>query len=202
MFHFYEPAKGHGLPHNPLKALVSPRPIAWVSSLSADGTPNLAPYSFFNAVNEDPPIVIISCSTAPDRAEKDTLANIVATREFVVHIVPQALGEAMNISSAPHPAEIDEFEAAGLAKAPSTLVAPPRIADAPVAMECRYHLSQKMPGSAGYTVVFGEVVGIHIAEAVLENGLVNVEKYAPLSRLGYMDYAAVKETFSMKRPTA
>jgi len=204
MTHFFEPSKGHGLPYNPLKAIVSPRPIAWVSSLSASGVPNLAPYSFFNMVNESPPIVMFSCSPVADRPVKDTLGNVLASREFVIHIVPSALRDAMNVSSGPHPENVDEFEAAGLAKAPSQIVAPPRIADAPIALECRYHVSLAFPGSdnaGGYHAVFGEIVGVHIADAVLEDGIVKVETYAPLARLGYKDYSVVEETFALARPS-
>lgn len=200
---FYEPIKGHGLPHNPFKAIIAPRPIAWISTLDAKGAANLAPYSYFNAVSDDPPMVVISCSKAPDRPFKDTLTNILSVQEFVIHIVPEAMAGAMNATSAPLPAGQDEFQAAGLAKAPSVLVAPPRIADAPIALECRYFTCIGLPGGTvtpGSQVVFGEVIGIHIDDNVLEDGILKIEKYAPLSRLGYMDYASIHDTFSIKRP--
>lgn len=200
---FYEPSNGHGLPHNPFKAIVAPRPIAWISTLSKGGEANLAPYSFFNAVSDDPPIVLFSQSPAPDRDIKDTLANVLMTQEFVIHIVPEAMQDAMNVSSAPLPHGVDEFERAGLAKAPSMVVAPPRIADAPIALECRFLNVLGLPGGTskpGAQVVFGEVVGVHIDDAVLEDGILKVERYAPLARLGYRDYSAVHDTFSLTRP--
>ena len=204
---FYEPKDGkaaHGLPHDPFKAIVAPRPIAWVSSLNAEGQPNLAPYSYFQAVCDAPPIVIISCSPHPPGGTKDTRANILATEEFVIHIVPHAMREAMNLSSAPFEHGVDEFEKAGLTKAPSTLVAPPRIADAPIAMECRLHDTKEMPswqGGEGYMVFFGEVVGIHIDEGAIRDGRLDVTTYRPVSRLGYMDYDSVDAVFEMPRPS-
>ena len=124
--HFYEPASGHGLPHDPFKAIVGPRPIGWVSTLSAGGVPNLAPYSFFNAVCETPPIVVFSSS-----GPKDSLANVEATGEFVWNMATRPLAEAMNATSAAVPLETDEFALAGLETAPSRLVAPPRVAASP-----------------------------------------------------------------------
>lgn len=200
---FYEPKNGHGLPYNPFKALVSPRPIGWVSTLSETGVVNLAPYSFFNALHDDPPMVMLSFSPAHDRLQKDTLANILKTKEFVSNVVPYALRDAMNVSSANFAEDVDEFERAGLVKAPSQIVRPPRIADAPAALECRLTKEFSLPGrdgAVGPHIVIGEVVGIHIAESILDNGIVKVERYQPLARLGYGDYAAVSTTFALKRP--
>ena len=200
---FYEPKDGHGLPHNPFKALVSPRPIGWVSTLSGSGVVNLAPYSFFNALHDDPPMVMLSFSPAHDRPGKDTLANILETEEYVAHVTPYAMRDAMNVSSTNFAPEVDEFERAGLVKAPANLVRPPRIADAPAAFECRLTKEFALPGRDGATgphVVIGEVIGIHIAESILEDGIVKVERYQPLARLGYRDYAAVTETFGLTRP--
>jgi flavin reductase (DIM6/NTAB) family NADH-FMN oxidoreductase RutF len=207
---FYEPKNGHGLRHNPFKAIIAPRPIAWVSSLSADGVPNLAPFSFFNAVTDDPPIVMISCSPPAPGSNRDTRANILATKEYVIHIVPHAMRDAMNVSSGGFGADVDEFEKAGLTKAPSELVAPARIADAPIALECRYRqdIALPAPGNSGgegdpdngYRMFLGEVVGIHIADGLLKDGLLDITDYAPLARLGYHDYSAVFETFSLTRP--
>ncbi len=200
---FYEPKDGHGLPHNPFKAIVTPRPIAWVSTLDTDGNANLAPYSYFNAVSDDPPMVMISSSPAPGRFGKDTLSNILTTGEFVVHIVPYSMRDAMNISSGAFSSDVDEFKQAGLEKAPSSLVAPPRIADAPIALECRHHIDLGMPGKKGMRgahVVFGEVIGIHIADELIVDGVLDVLKFNPLARLGYMDYTAVTDVFPLDRP--
>lgn len=200
---FYEPKDGHGLPHNPFKAIVAPRPIAWVSSLSTDGVANLAPYSFFNAVADAPPMLMISSSPVPDNEDKDTLRNILNTGEFVVHIVPHAMRDAMNVTSGGYAHNDDEFKRAGLEKAPSSIVSPPRIANAPIAMECRHHINVGFPGQNGVRgshVIFGEVVGIHIADEALVDGMLDVTTYNPLARLGYMDYSTVKEVFSLDRP--
>ncbi len=200
---FYEPKQGHGLSHNPFKAIVAPRPIAWVSTLDTNGNANLAPYSYFNAVSDDPPMVMISSSPAEGRFGKDTLSNILTSGEFVVHIVPYAMRDAMNVSSAGFAADVDEFKQAKLAKAPSNLISPPRIADAPIALECRHHVDLGMPGkngTRGAHVVFGEVIGVHIADELLIDGKLDVLKFNPLARLGYMDYASVDEVFSLSRP--
>lgn len=201
---FYRPEDGHPLPYNPFKAIVAPRPIAWVSSLSAEGVANLAPFSFFNGISDVPPIIMFSCAPPSPSLNKDTLANCLSTKEFVVHVVAHEMRDAMNASSAGLPPEIDEFEHAGLTKAPSQLVAPPRIADAPVAMECRLLDSIGFPGpggAPGYTAIFGEVVGIHIADAAIRDGKLDVTTYNPVARLGYHDYSTVFETFSLKRPS-
>ncbi len=200
---FYEPKDGHGLPHNPFKAIVAPRPIAWVSSLSTEGVANLAPYSFFNAVADAPPMLMISSSPVPSNEDKDTLANILNTGEFVVHIVPHSMKDAMNVTSGGYPPNDDEFKRAGLEKAPSNIVSPPRIADAPIAMECRHHVNLGFPGQNGVRgshVIFGEVVGIHIADEALVDGMLDVTTYNPLARLGYMDYSTVRDVFSLDRP--
>ncbi|MFQ8429735.1 flavin reductase family protein [Amaricoccus sp. W119] len=193
---FYRPGLDpHGLPHNPFKAIVSPRPIGWISTLSAEGLPNLAPYSFFNAIADVPPMV----AYASTGATKDTVTNIRATGEFVVNIVSMALRDAMNASSAALPRGVDEFEIADLEKAPSEIVAPPRVRDAPASLECRLWQSIDLPGE-GNVLTIGEVVGVHINEAILRDGLVDVTLYQPLSRLGYRDYAAVREVFPLNRP--
>lgn len=200
---FYRPGlEGHGLAHNPFKALVAPRPIGWISTLDIEGRANLAPYSFFNAVADAPPMVIYS-STGPklgrDDEGKDTVGNIRARGEFVVNIVSLALRDAMNVSSGAWPAGEDEFARAGLEKAPSRVVAPPRVAAAPAALECRIWRVIELPG-ADNTLVIGEVVGVHIDERVIVAGKVDVTRYQPLARLGYRDYAAVREVFALDRP--
>lgn len=200
---FYEPKDGHGLRHNPFKAIVTPRPIAWVSSLSEEGIPNLAPFSFFNGVSDVPPIVMFSCAPPSPSLNKDTRANILATKEFVIHVVAHEMRDAMNVSSGGYPPEVDEFETAGLVKAPSRIVTPPRIADAPVAMECIYFTDVPLPGPEGgdgYRVIFGEVVGVHIDDAAIHDGLLDLTAYNPVARLGYHDYSTVFETYSLKRP--
>lgn len=204
---FYRPMiDGHGLRHNPFKALVSPRPIAWVSTLDSQGRPNLAPYSYFNAVAEAPPIVMIGPGgkKLEEPVEKDTLRNILETREFVVNIVPYALKDAMNTTAAPYAAGVDEYEAAGLEKAACELVAPPRVAASPVALECRFLTRVELPTANpehSNNAVFGEVVGVHIDPDVIIEGKVDVTRYRPLARLGYMEYAVVNEVFTMPRPT-
>jgi flavin reductase (DIM6/NTAB) family NADH-FMN oxidoreductase RutF len=199
---FYRPGTDpHGLAHNPFKALVAPRPIGWISTVGAEGRVNLAPYSFFNAVADTPPMVIFSNagSKAGETAAKDSVTNIRATGEFVCNVVPLALKDAMNLSSGEYHPDIDEFERAGLAKAPSLVVGPPRVAAAPAALECRLWRIVELPGAANVLVI-GEVVGVHIADSVIVDGKVDVTLYQPLARLGYRDYAAVSEVFALSRP--
>lgn len=198
---FYRPGLDpHGLPHNPFKALVAPRPIGWISTLDAEGRRNLAPYSFFNAFSDTPPMVGYASTGGKATGErKDTLANIRATGEFVVNVVSYALRDAMNASSAQLPAEADEFAHAGLTPAPCETVLAPRVAEAPAALECRLWRIVDLPG-AGNALALGEVTGIHIDEAVLRDGMVDVTRYNPMARLGYQDYAAVMEVFPLRRP--
>ncbi|MEL6979443.1 MAG: flavin reductase family protein [Pseudomonadota bacterium] len=203
---FYRPKDGdHGMRHNPFKALVSPRPIAWVSSLDAQGRANLAPFSYFNALADAPPLVMISINgpKTPEQVEKDTLRNVTATGEFVVNLVGAAHAQAMNQSSAPYPHGADEFEEAGLEKAQSVEVAPPRVKGAPAALECRLVEAKPLPvwdPARRSDLLIGEVVGVHIDEASIRDGRVDVTLYQPLARLGYMDYAKVSEVFEMHRP--
>ncbi|GAA0772397.1 flavin reductase family protein [Roseibium denhamense] len=197
---FYEPAKNnHGLPHNPFKAIVAPRPIGWISTLDADGKPNLAPYSFFNCVCDTPPIVMFSSSNY-----KDSAANVDATGEFVCNMASFDLKDEMNQSSAAVPHGTSEFDLAGLEMAQSELVKAPRVARAVTALECKHLQTVRMKDLDGADtnswVVFGQVVGVHIDDQVIVDGLVDVTRYKPLSRLGYMDYAAVTEVFQMGRP--
>jgi flavin reductase (DIM6/NTAB) family NADH-FMN oxidoreductase RutF len=199
---FYRPGiDGHGLPYNPFKAIVSPRPIGWISSLDAQGRANLAPYSFFNALADRPPMVMYSSNgTKPGLAEgKDSLANIRETGEFVVNIVPYSLRDRMNVSSAHYPAGEDEFARAGLTPLPCRVVRPPRVGEAPASLECRVWKIVELPGEANVMVI-GEVVGVHIDDAMLVDGRLDVTRYAPLARLGYRDYAAVREVFALDRP--
>ncbi|APX89354.1 flavin reductase [Brevirhabdus pacifica] len=198
---FYRPEDGHGLPHNPFNALVTPRPIGWISSRSADGRDNLAPYSFFNAVAYVPPQVMFSSTgSKPDRQHgKDSLSNIEATGSFCVNIVSYALRDAMNATSGPYAAGVDEFELAGLEKAPCETIPCHRVAAAPAALECRLTQIVRLEGAANY-LVLGEVTGVHIDDAVLRDGMVDVLRFNPLTRLGYQDYSHISEVFSMVRP--
>ncbi|CTQ51753.1 Flavin reductase like domain protein [Roseibium album] len=197
---FYETEKNnHGLPHNPFKAIVSPRPIGWISSLDKDGHANLAPYSFFNCVSDRPPIVLFSSS-----GYKDSVANVDATGEFVCNMASWDLKDEMNLSSAAVPHETSEFDLSGLEMSASKLVKAPRVAKAVTALECKHLQTLRMKGLDGKEsdsyVVFGQVVGIHIDDKVIVNGRVDVTVYKPLSRLGYMDYATITEVFEMGRP--
>ncbi|MHA3977953.1 flavin reductase family protein [Halovulum sp. GXIMD14794] len=199
---FYRPGlDDHGLPHNPFKAMVAPRPIGWISSIGADGNVNLAPYSFFNALADNPPLVMFSnTGTKPDReGAKDSVSNIRETGEFATSIVGLALRDPMNASSGAYEAGVDEFEVAGLEKDPSELIAPPRVKGAAGSFECKLWKIIDLPGPSNVMVI-GEVVGIHIDEAFLTDGIFDVTKVQPLSRLGYRDYATVTEVFSLNRP--
>ncbi len=198
---FYDPrSEPHGLAHNPFNALVAPRPIGWISSLSSDGVANLAPYSFFNAVSSVPPFIMFSSA-----GRKDSQTNIEATGEFVVNMAVGALKDALNTSSKAVDASVDEFDLARLAKAPCRNVAVPRVAATPVALECVLNkvvsLTARDGTKAVSDVIFGEVVGIHIADEVIVDGKVDVTRVRPLARLGYLDYAIIDEVFVMPRPT-
>jgi flavin reductase (DIM6/NTAB) family NADH-FMN oxidoreductase RutF len=199
-FHFYEPKHGHRLPHDPFKALVAPRPIGWISTVDADGRVNLAPYSFFNAFCESPPIIGFSSG-----GRKDSQRNIEATGEFVANLVTRKHAEAMNLTSAPLPAGANEMEFAGLAAAPSRLVKPPRVADAPAALECKLLLTLPLKDLDGRptpnTLILGQVVGIHIDEAFLKDGRFDITLARTIARCGYQgDYAEVATLFEMLRP--
>ena len=196
---FYESRpKEHGLRHDPFKALIVPRPIGWISTLSEDGVLNLAPYSFFNGVSTDPNIVMFASA-----GRKDSLVNVEATGEFVCNLASWDQRDQMNTSSATVGPEVDEFELAGLATLPSEIVKPPRVAGAPAHFECVYLQTVPMvarDGSHVYDVVFGEVVGIHIDDRFIIDGMVDTAAMKPIARLGYHDYAVVDEVFSLKRP--
>ena len=198
---FYRPGiDDHGLPHNPFKAIVAPRPIGWISTLNEDGSANLAPYSFFNGVGDAPPMVMFSTTghKIGIDGEKDTITNIRRTGEFCHSVVPLALKDQMNLSSGHYGQGEDEYEKTGLAKGAAQVVSPPFVAESPVSLECRLYKEVAMPGEAW--VIFGEVVGIHIKEDVLRDGILDVTTYQPLTRLGYRDYAVFTEVFSLKRP--
>jgi flavin reductase (DIM6/NTAB) family NADH-FMN oxidoreductase RutF len=198
---FYRPAEGHGLPENPFNAIVAPRPIGWIATRAADGSENLAPYSFFNAVAYAPPMVMFASTSAkPDRGgTKDSVANIRETGVFAVNLVDHALREAMNATSADFPREVDEFAAAGIARAPCVSIPCSRVAAAPAVLECRLWKIETLPGRANF-VVFGEVTGVHLRDDCLSGGRLDARRYRPLARMGYHDYTAVSDLFEMHRP--
>ncbi|MBN8746793.1 Flavin reductase like domain protein [Xylophilus ampelinus] len=200
--HFYEPAKGHGLPHDPFNAMVGPRPIGWISSHDGAGRLNLAPYSFFNAFNYTPPIVGFASIGA-----KDTLRNIEATGEFGWNLATRPLAEAMNASCAAVPPEVDEFALAGLTPAPSRRIAVPRVAESPVSFECKLTQVLRLQGVDGIPVdtwlVLGEVVGVHIARRLLKDGIYDTAAAEPILRAGGpADYFTItpEARFRMYRP--
>lgn len=182
-----------------LMSIVVPRPIGWASTISAAGLLNLAPFSFFNAVESNPPMVMLSISRRKGDA-KDTLRNIQETGEFVVNIADESLGGALMLTSGEYGSEVDEFEVAGLATAPSVTVRPPRVALAPAALEVK--LTQVVPVSeTGYTLVIGRVLYFHVRDGLLrENGLVDAQLLRPLARLGGDEFATLGGVFEMMRP--
>lgn len=199
-FYFYEPAKGHGLPHDPFKAIVAPRPIGWISSHDREGRVNLAPYSFFNAMGDQPPIVAFSSN-----GRKDSVRNIEATGEFVANLATRALAEAMNATSATVASGVDEMALVGLTRAPSHQVRVPRVGESPAALECRLLQIVQLHDLDGNTleqyVVFGQVVGVHIAHAFLREGLFDTTAAAPIMRAGYLSlYTEIGPMFEMQRP--
>ncbi len=198
---FYEPKNGHGLPHNPFNAVITPRPIGWISTRGADGSENLAPYSFFNGVSYEPPqVMFASTASKADREKgKDSVVNIIETGVFCVNVVAFEMRDAMNKTSEALPRGIDEFTHAGLTRAECDTVACSRVANAPASLECRLVKMVDLPGDANI-VVFGEVTGVHFRDDYLINGIFDMIKFQPLSRLGYRDYARITEVFSLKRP--
>ncbi|AZO46770.1 MAG: flavin reductase family protein [Mesorhizobium sp.] len=196
---FYEPSKGHGLPHDPSKAIVAPRPIGWISTIDRQGKINLAPYSFFNAFSTKPFIVWFS-----SEGEKDSATFAEETGEFVANLVSRDLAQKMNRTAVDAPRGVSEFGYADLTMAPSRLVAPPRVAEAPAALECRVTeiiRPRALDGTqTSAVVVAGEVVGVHIDDAYLKDGIFDIVRAGNVGRLGYMDYASIDEIFSMRRP--
>ncbi|HEY8383804.1 MAG TPA: flavin reductase family protein [Microvirga sp.] len=198
---FYETARGHGLPHDPFKALVTPRPIGWITAMSAKGEVNLSPYSFFNAISDNPHMVAFSSD-----GRKDAVTFVEETGEFVCNLATYDLREPMNLTSAPLPRGESEMIHAGLEPAPSRLVRPPRVAAAPAALECKW--LQTVPlaplggGDPRYFLVIGQVIGVHIDDRFLVDGLVDTAAMRPIARAGYRDYfVATPETrFSITRP--
>lgn len=196
---FYEIGNGHGLPHNPLKAIIAPRPIGWIGTRSRNGCVNLAPYSFFNMIADTPPLVMFSSS-----GKKDSVSFIEETGVFTVSAVGDRLKQQMNISSIDAPRGTSEFEYSGLATAPGQLVEAPFVKEAYAALECEAVEIKQLRDRSGSLsenyMVIGEVVAVHLDENVLTNGLVDIKKARPVSRLGYMDYATTEEVYQMFRP--
>ena len=203
---FYETDNHHGLTRDPFKSLVAPRPIGWISSQDADGRVNLAPYSFFNAVASNPPIVMFASNGVHlEGGLKDSLKNAQESSEFVCNLATWELREKMNATSAMLPREVDEFEIAGLTPVPSKLVKPPRVAESPAHLECVWLETVNLPSNnpdEPNNVVFGKVIGIHIDDSILRDGLIDMTAFRPIARLGYMDYTVVDTVFTMKRPGA
>jgi flavin reductase (DIM6/NTAB) family NADH-FMN oxidoreductase RutF len=200
---FYEPDKDdHGLPFNPYKSIVVPRPIGWISTISRDDIVNLAPYSQFNNLGYDPPYVMFSGNSFPDTGRrKDSVKNAIDTGEFVVNMATYELREAINVTSQFLSPNIDEAALANLTMVPSRLVRPPRVEASPVHLECRFHSSLTLPANTPdqvHNVVVGRVVGVHVRDDVITlDGKVDVLKIRPLARLGYFDYTTVDSMFTM-----
>ena len=197
---FYETAKNdHGLPFNPFKAIVAPRPIGWITSMSSRGEINLAPYSFFNAISDRPPIVLFS-----SEGLKDSPAFVEETKEFVCSLATFELRNVMNDTSGDYPRGVNEMEECGVTPAPSRLVRPPRVAASPCALECKLlrivHLDDLDGRPSNRYVAFGQVVGVHIDDRFISNGRLDTAAMRPIARCGYSDYAVVNEVFAMTRP--
>lgn len=190
---FYRPENGHGLPHNPLTAIVQPRPIGWISTRGPLGD-NLAPYSFFNAIAYSPPQVMFAST-----GRKDSVTAIEATGVFAVNIVARAQGPAMNVTSGTYPPGTDEFTLASVDKAECTTIPCPRVANAPATLECRVTQIIPLLGRDNF-LILGQISGIHLRDEFLVNGRFDATLFQPLARGGYKDYSAVTEHFQMTRP--
>lgn len=202
---YYDPDRNdHGLPHNPFKSCVVPRPIGWISTISPDGVHNLAPYSQFQNLTFDPPYVMFAANQNTRGMRKDTVVNAEQTGEFVYNMATYDLREAVNLSGTEAPPEVDEFELAGLTKAPSIRVKPCRVAESPVQFECHYHQTIRLPGNGiigTVDIVIGRVVLVHIKDEVIgPDGRLDILRIRPLGRLGYYDYTTVESTFEMVIP--
>lgn len=200
---YYEPGRSpHNLPYDPFKSCVVPRPIGWISTTSQEGIDNLAPFSQFQNVTFDPPIVMFSANQSSLGRRKDTTANVEATGQFVWNMATYELRHAVNLTSAELPPEVDEFEYAGLAKLPSQRVRPPRVAQSPIHFECEYMTTLRIPGNGvmgTVDVVFGRVLAVHIADwALTPQGRIDIPRLRPLARLGYFDYTSVDHVFTME----
>ncbi len=203
----YDPQKNnHGLPQSPFKSCVLPRPIGWISTLSRDGVHNLAPYSQFQNLTFDPPYVMFAANQTTQGRRKDTTTNAEQTGEFVYNMATYGLREAMNRSAAEVPPEIDEFELAGVTKAPSLVVKPCRVAESPIQFECVYHQTIRLPGNGlmgTVDVVIGRVVQVHIKDEFIgADGRIDILRLRPLCRLGYHHYSTIDSQFEMVIPGA
>ncbi|MFL2803231.1 MAG: flavin reductase family protein [Paracoccaceae bacterium] len=198
---FYDPKSGHNLPHDPFKAIVSPRPIGWISSIDKEKNVNLAPYSFFNAIADNPPMVMFSTTGQKknDDSLKDTLKNIIDTKCFVINIVGKDLLQQMNQTSGNYPKDIDEFILAKLEKSNCIKIDIPRVKKSPASLECNLYKVLKLPGFRN-NMVIGKVVGVHINDKILKNGIFDVLSYDPIARMGYKDYTSVSTKFELERP--
>lgn len=190
---FYRPEEGHGLPHNPLTAIIQPRPIGWISTRGPLGD-NLAPYSFFNAVAYSPPQVMFAST-----GRKDSLKAIESTGVFAANIVAFAAREAMNITSGNYPPGTDEFTLAGVPKAECTTIPCPRVANAPASLECRVTQILTLKGQGNF-LILGEVTGVHLRDDCLRSGYFDATLFHPIARGGYKDYSVVTDHFQMTRP--
>jgi flavin reductase (DIM6/NTAB) family NADH-FMN oxidoreductase RutF len=202
---YYEPGRTpHGLPHDPFKSCVVPRPIGWISTVDAAGRHNLAPFSQFQNVTFDPPIVMFAANQNSSGGRKDSVRNAEQAGEFVWNMATWDLREAVNASAQELPSEVDEFELAGLDKAPSRLVRPMRVARSPIQFECVYLNTLRFPGNGpmgSADVVFGRVVAVHIADDAIDaDGRVDVLRLRPIARMGYFEYTSVDSKFSMVIP--
>lgn len=201
---YYEPGKiSHNLPFDPFKSCVVPRPIGWISTTSRSGIDNLAPFSQFQNVTFDPPIVMFAANQRGEGGQKDTVVNVASVGEFVWNMATWDLREAVNVTSEEFPPEIDEFQRAGLTKCAARLVRPARVAESPIHFECVHLQTIRLPGHGPIgtvDVVFGRVVAIHIADHALVNGRIDVARLKPLARLGYHEYCCVERVFEMKPP--
>jgi len=197
---FYKIGDPHGLPHDPFKSCVVPRPIGWISTIGADGAVNLAPYSFFNAVATEPPMVMFSSNGKQAHGPKDSVANAEATGEFVCNMVAWDLRDPMSRTSTPVPSKVDEFELAGLETEPSELVKPPRVKASPIHLECVFHTTLELPcGIEGgrNAICVGRVVGVHIRDEFLTDGKIDIARIKPLARLGYQDYTVAEKVLTL-----
>lgn len=200
-FYFYEPGRGHGLPHDPFKAILGPRPIGWFSTVDSDGRVNLAPYSFYTAVCEAPPLLVFSSG-----GRKHSVRNIEATGEFVANFVTKDLAAVMNLTSIEVPAGVDEMAMAGLTPAPCRVVSVPRVVESPAALECKLVQIVQLPDVTGKLLeqylVIAQVVGVHIANHYLVDGRFDTAAAQPILRAGYRgDYAEIGNMFETLRPS-